>query len=99
MGESIKQRTGARQTHVLADDMRKLLDAALADLGALRTQVVNLVTDVTELRLKLNSAVTTLTSHVHGGVTAGAANTSAIAAITAPNAVTASNPAALTLES
>ena len=57
-------------------DNQELLKAAVADITDLRTKYTALLADVTALS-------TLLSGHVHGGVTAGAANTSALAAAAA----------------
>jgi acyl-coenzyme A thioesterase PaaI-like protein len=54
-------------------DSAQLLIAAVDDITDLRTKYTALLADVTAIR-------TLLSAHVHGGVTAGAANTSALAA-------------------
>jgi len=58
------------------DNTGDQLTAAVADITDLRTKYTALLADVTALR-------TLVSAHVHGGVTAGAANTSAIAAAAA----------------
>lgn len=69
MAESIKQRLGAMPTSPEVRELYQLLVAVQADLAALATQFNQLLTDYN--------------AHVHGGVTAGAANTSNVADSTA----------------
>lgn len=88
MGESITQRLGARQTHVLPSDERKLLDAILVDLAALRAEVAKLVTDMGSRITDHNTLVAKL------NLDAGVTDTNYAAA----TAQTAAAPAALTLE-
>ncbi len=59
---------------------KQALAAAVADIQDLKTQVAALVVDITAMR-------TALSAHTHGGVTAGAANTSASATLSALTAV------------
>jgi len=47
MSQSIKQRVGALAAKKDADELRKLFEANLADMAAVRAEVVKLVTDVT----------------------------------------------------
>ena len=82
---------------MLSDIQNAGVSAAVAtDLGNLYTTVAALVVDVAALRASIAAAHLTLSAHTHGGVTAGAASTSAIAAVAAPSAVTSSAPSAIT---
>lgn len=49
----------------------------------LRAVLQSVLTDLTSLKTQLNQLRADINGHVHGGVTAGAANTSAMAATTA----------------
>lgn len=67
--QSVKQRTNGLPDAPSRQELYNLLAAVQADLASLKTQFNQLRTDYN--------------AHVHGGVTAGAANTAATTATTA----------------
>ena len=69
MAESIKIRTSKIPDDLTARELRPLLTSILADVTALAASVNQLITDYD--------------AHVHGGITAGAANSAAPTATTA----------------
>jgi len=91
MSQSIKTRVGAMSVKRDSKELRKLIEAVLVDLGALRTPAAANVTDVAALA----SAVDTLAAKLNSDAGVTDANYSVANAA----AVTASAPAALTLTS
>lgn len=57
MAESIKKRLAATSNKSNDLELRKLLNAALVDITALRSQVSNLVNDVANVRVAANNCV------------------------------------------
>jgi hypothetical protein len=85
---SIKQRIGAMPDHRDAKELKKVLDAILVDLTALRTTVAANVTDVAALAGAVDTLATKLNADL--GVTDedySAANAAAVTA-SAPSALT-----------
>lgn len=95
MSESIKQRAGAMTGERNSQQLRKLLEAALVDVTALKTAVTALLVDVNNLRVQHNAVRVDLAGISNN--TGSANNTYQLTAVAAA-AATATSPT-LTLTS
>lgn len=82
MSQSIKQRTGALASKKDAEELRKLLEANLADMTAVRDEVVKLVADATAITAQTrNHLITDPALAIGGGAKTTAQATKAFLAV------------------